>query len=429
MAEVATSRRTVKPPTPFNTTALLTTAAAEGIAPSRTMRIAESLYMDGLISYPRVDNSVYPPSLDLVGILRILDAVPTYHEHVGRLLKRGQLTPTRGAKEATDHPPIHPTGAADPEKLKPEEFKLYNLVSRRFMATLSDAAILESTKVGIDVGGERFIARGDVVVTPGFRAVYPYGLKKEEFLPAMPEGSSVDFGGANMEEKQTQPPARYSQGKLIQEMEKRGLGTKATRHDIIQTLYDRRYANGDPVEPTCLGRTVIEALSQYAERITTPGMTSELDAEMDAIANGRDERARVVNHSRELLAGVMEVLLPRAEDVGEMLKAAATEDARVGTCPKSGHDLLIKSSAKTRSQFVGCAGWPDCDVTYPLPDGGIEPVEDACPECGTPQVKIIQFKRKPLQRCLDPKCVTNKVEETVLGACPVCAKEGRDGLI
>jgi len=427
VTEVKKARRTVKPPAPFNTTSLLAVAASEGLSPARTMRIAESLYMSGLISYPRVDNTVYPPSLDIKGILRALDGVPAYHEHVRGLLGKGELTPTRGKKQTTDHPPIHPTAAADPEKLKPEEFKLYNLVSRRFMATLSDAAILESTKVSLDVAGEPFVARGDVTVKAGFRAVYPYGSRKEELLPALEEGESVRFMGAEMEEKQTQPPARYSQGKLIQEMEELGLGTKATRHDIIQTLYDRKYVNGDPIEPTCKGITVVNALVKNAERITTPEMTSELEAEMDQIAKAQAKRDEVVEHSRRLLSGVMSGLLERVDDVGEELRAAADEDAKLGVCPTSGHDLLIKYSPKTRGYFVGCSGYPECSVTYPLPQAmRYEAVDESCEECGTPQVRLYRFKRKPLTRCLNPDCPTNHVPVLDLGACPVCAKEGRE---
>ena len=420
-------RRKVAPPTPFNTTALQAAAASEGITPARTMRIAETLYMDGLISYPRVDNTVYPNSLDLPAILKGLSEIPQYRPHVQSIL-RGALHPTRGAKEAHDHPPIHPTGAlADPEKMKPEQWKLYNLVARRFLATLSDAAVVEGTKVTIDVGGEPFVAKGDVLAEPGFRAIYPYGLKKDEQLPPLAEKDSVQFAGAELTQKQTEPPARYSQGKLIQEMEKRGLGTKATRHAIIERLLEVRYAANEPLEPTCLGRAVIDALSSFAPRITTPDMTSELEAEMDAIANGRNTRVEVVAHSRELLARVMDQLIPNAPDVGAALKEAGADDAKVGVCLKCGHDLLVKSSLKTRGQFVGCSGWPECDVTYPLPQGKIEPLDEPCEVCGTPRVKVIQFRSKPLEICLDPACSTNKFDEIVIGKCKACAEAGRSG--
>ncbi len=425
VTSVTTQRRTAPPPTPFNTTALQAAAAAEGIAPARTMRIAESLYMNGLISYPRVDNTVYPASLDLAQIVSLLTDVPVYRDFAKRLLSGGPLTPTRGKKETTDHPPIHPTGAADSDKLKPEEWKLYNLVARRFLATLSTPAVIEGTKVAVDVAGEPFVAKGDVLVVPGFRGIYPYGLKKDEQLPALAEGDQVAFSSPELLEKQTEPPKRYSQGALIQEMEKRGLGTKATRHAIIERLYQVKYAENDPIEPTCLGRAVIDALTAFAPRITTPEMTAELEAEMDDIANGRTTREEVVAHSRSLLAAIMDDLIAKAPELGEALKEATAEDAKVGTCPKSGHDLLVKSSVKTRGQFVGCSGWPECEVTYPLPQGKIEAVPEACPECGTPQVKIVQFRSKPVVRCLDPGCVTNAEPTIDIGACPACVRDGR----
>lgn len=129
-------RRKSNPPAPFNTTSLMAAASSIGIKPARTMRIAESLYMNGYTSYPRVDNTVYPEGLDLRGVLDILAKVPDFREGAEALLAKGKLTATRGKQETTDHPPIYPTGAADPDKLRSEEWKLYSLICRRFMATL-----------------------------------------------------------------------------------------------------------------------------------------------------------------------------------------------------------------------------------------------------------------------------------------------------
>ena len=191
--------------------------------------------------------------------------------------------------------------------------------------------------------------------------------------------------------------------------------------------YVEEMEKGKAIAPTNRGRAVIDVLTQYANRITSPDMTAELEAEMDGIANGRLERVDVVRHSRELLGKIMDDLIPQTEAVGEMLKSAAVEDARVGTCPKSGHDLLVKTATKTRGQFVGCSGWPECDVTYPLPQGKIEAVDEACPECGTPQVRVIQFRQKPFVRCLDPECKTNFEPQIDLGECPKCRAEEREG--
>ena len=402
-------RRKVAPPTPFNTTALQAAAAAEGITPARTMRIAESLYMDGLISYPRVDNTVYPDSLDLPASSSARRAARVPRAQANKLLHGGALHPTRGAtRRPTTRRSTRPA-AADPDKMRPEQWKLYNLVARRFLATLSDAAVVEGTKVTIDVGGEPFVAKGDVLVVPGFRADLPVRPEEGRAAPRSPRTTPSTSSAPRSPRSRPSRPRATRQGRLIQEMEKRGLGTKATRHAIIERLLEVRYAVNEPLEPTCLGRAVIDALSAFAPRITTPDMTRSSKPRWTH--RQRPQPAReVVAHSRELLARVMDELIPNATDVGEALKEAGADDAKVGVCPKSGHDLLVKSSPKTRGQFVGCSGWPECDVTYPLPQGKIEPLDEPCAVCGTPRVKVIQFRSKPRVVCLDPACPTNKFD-------------------
>ena len=430
ISSIEKKKRTVRPPAPFNTTSLMAAAAAEGISPARTMRIAESLYMDGYISYPRVDNTVYPSSLNLAEVVRTLSGNPAYADYCNKLLAGGKLHATRGNKEETDHPPIYPTAKATPDDLPAAEYKLYNLVARRFLATLSDAATVEGTKVILEVPGEssssreQFVARGDVTVKPGFRAIYPYGLKKDEQLPVLEEGVLIAFNGATCTKKQTEPPARYSQGKLIQEMEKLGLGTKSTRHSIIERLYTVKYIQNDPIEPSQLGMAVIDALDQYAPHITHPEMTSELEDGMSEIAAGTRTKNDVVMNSRNLLAKELEALLPKKEEVATALADAVAADAYVGTCPKCGKDLQIRASQKTRGMFIGCSGWPECDVTYPLPKGKIEAQETRCPTCGMPQVKVSAFRAKPRVVCIDPNCSTNTEPDVVVGICPTCTDRG-----
>ncbi|MDR0513941.1 MAG: DNA topoisomerase I, partial [Coriobacteriaceae bacterium] len=426
VAQVEKKKRSVAAPVPFNTTSLMAAAAAEGLSPARTMRIAESLYMDGFISYPRVDNTVYPASLDLAGIVRKLADNPVYAPHCQQLLAKGALTPTRGKKETTDHPPIHPTNVATPDTLPPAEFKLYNLVARRFLATLSEAAVVEGTKVVLLVAAESFIAQGDVLVKAGYRAIYPYGLKKDEQLPVLEQGQEVAFLGATCTQKQTEPPSRYSQGRLIQEMEKLGLGTKSTRHAIIERLYEVKYVQNDPIEPSQLGIAVCDALDKFAPHITHPEMTAELEAEMDNIAAGSTSKEAVVSNSRELLLTELNNLIPHSDEVKDALSDAVAADAYVGPCPKCGKDLQLRASNKTRSMFIGCAGWPDCDVTYPLPTGKVEAQSELCPTCGMPQIKVTPFRSKPRVACIDPHCPTNHEPDLVVGLCPVCKAEGKE---
>ena len=415
--------------TPFNTTSLQTAAAAEGLTPARTMRIAESLYMSGLISYPRVDKTVYPETLDLSEVVTMLKGVPQYSNYCDELLAAQPLKATRGKQETTDHPPIYPTGVGDPDKLRPEEWKLYNLIARRFLATLSEQPVIEGTKVTLDAGGQTFTASGDVLVKPGYRAIYPYGSKKDEQLPAISVGQEVDLTSLDLEAKQTEPPARYSQGKLVQEMERLGLGTKSTRASIIERLYEVKYLKNDPIEPSQLGMAIIDALECYAAHITTPEMTSELEGDMTKVAEGKASQGAVVDHSRELLASLLEGLIEHKEDLGEAISDAVQADAKIGVCPKCGHDLLVKQSAKTRSSFIGCSAWPECEVTYPLPQGKIQTVEELCPVCGCPQIKVQPFRSKPYVVCVDPACPTNKEPDVTVGVCPTCAAAGREGLL
>lgn len=432
VVRVEKRKRTIQPPAPFNTTSLMAAASAEGISPARTMRLAESLYMDGYISYPRVDNTVYPSSLDLAEVVKTISANPAYAPYAKKLLAAGPLHATRGKQETTDHPPIYPTAKATPDDLQPAAFKLYNLIARRFLATLSDAAVVEGTKVTLEVQGpaaavpETFVARGDVLAKPGFRGIYPYGLKKDEQLPALAEGEVVTFGGAKCTKKQTEPPARYSQGKLIQEMEKLGLGTKSTRHSIIERLYDVKYLVNDPIEPSQLGMAVIDALDSFAPHITHADMTAQLEEGMNMIASGEATRDEVVSDSRDLLARELANLIPHREEVSAALSDAVAADSYVGACPKCGHDLQIKTSAKTRGSFIGCSGWPECDVTYPLPQGKLEVLEAPCPECGMPQLKVTAFRSRPRTMCIDPNCATNQEPDVVVGTCKTCAAAGRD---
>ncbi len=427
VTDVAKRSRTVGAPEPFNTTSLQAAAASEGLSPARTMRLAESLYMSGLISYPRVDNTVYPKTLDLGDTVRTLRGVPQYAGYCAELLAKGELHATRGKQETTDHPPIYPTGAADPDKLRADEWKLYNLIARRFLATLSGPATLQSTRVSFDVGGEPFGASGTVLAVPGFRAIYPFGLKRDEVMPACAVGDEFAVDEVALDAKQTEPPARYSQGRLVQEMERLGLGTKSTRASIIERLYEVKYLKNDPIEPSQLGIAIIDALSQYAGHVTTPDMTSQLEDDMTSVAAGEKTEKGVVTHSRELLSGMLGSLIEHKDDLGDAISDAVTADAKVGVCPKCGHDLLVKTSAKNRSQFVGCSAWPDCDVTYPLPKGRIEPIEDRCPVCGGSQIKVHPFRSKAYVACLDPKCPTNAEPDVDVGACPVCREAGRDG--
>ncbi len=213
-------------------------------------------------------------------------------------------TATRGKKETTDHPPIYPTQAVYPNALEGPKRRVYELVVRRFLATFSPPMITESTRADIEAGSETYFVRGSVVVDPGYAAIYTYARSADEEIPKLEEGQELTLDGEPwIVDKETQPPSRISQGKLIELMEERGLGTKATRADIIQKLYDRGYVFSNPPEPSETGIAMYKAFHEYVPRMATPEMTAELERDMDQIAAGEISKEEVVRISREMLHG------------------------------------------------------------------------------------------------------------------------------
>ena len=404
VTEVKQKSATRPPPTPFNTTGFLTAAASLGIGPSRAARIAEDLYTDGYISYPRTDNTVYPRSLDLREVLGQLKRVEGVGQYAEKLLASDKLSPTRGKRETTDHPPIYPTGYASRKALRDDQWKIYQLVVRRFLATLSGPAKTLRTTLRFDSGGEPLTTSGTVVTEEGWLGVYFYGRRADEELPALNEGDEVDVLEAEVLSKETQPPGRYGQGRLIKLMEDFGLGTKATRPNIIQNLYDRGYVHDDPLIPTEKGIALARALKAFASEIASHEMTSELETSMDAISEGKTSKENVVDESRDVLRRVYENLTEAEKEFADIVWDGIRGDETLGKCPESGHNLIIRRNRKSGKRFVGCEGYPECRVTYPLPQKGtIIPLHTQCDACGSPEIKVLGGKR-PWVTCINIDC-------------------------
>ncbi|HJX32852.1 MAG TPA: DNA topoisomerase I [Solirubrobacterales bacterium] len=419
---VTARKNTRRPPTPYNTTAFSTDASSRlGITPASAMRIAEDLYMDGFISYPRTDNTVYPASLPIRELVTSLVRVKEFSAAAGLL--DGELKATRGKKETTDHPPIYPTQAIHPGALEGPKRRVYELVVRRFLATFSPPMITESTRADIEAGSETYFVRGSVVVDPGYAGIYTYARSADEEIPALKEGQSLDLDGAPwIVDKETQPPSRISQSKLIEMMEERGLGTKATRADIIQKLFDRGYVYSNPPIPSETGVAMYEAFKRFVPRMATPEMTAQLEAEMDRIAAGEMTKDGVVGESRDLLHKTWSEIDSRREDLAKVVWAGMDQDRILGPCKVceeagrkkedgSPHMLRIIRAKKSGKRFVGCSGWTlddpeSCDQTFPLPQrGDVFKLEDRCSVCGqTPRLKVVPFRGRPWNLCLNDDC-------------------------
>ena len=364
--DVKVGEKVDRPPAPFDTTGFLVGAGRLGFSASNAMRIAEDLYMNGFISYPRTDNTVYPKSLSLDAILVTLQGSPFARE-AAWVRENRRKEPTRGKKVSTDHPPIHPTGSATREILGEERFRVYELVVRRFLATLSPDAVWKTVRCALEAGGEPYLATGARLVTPGWRRVYTYQEAEDHVLPPLAAGDKLPISSVLLEEKETQPPPRYTQSRLIQRMEELGLGTKSTRHEVIAKLLGRRYVEGNPLKPTPVGRAVIESLEDHADAITKPEMTRTLEADMQEIKVRNRTRDFVIGESREMLHKVFDGLEAHGEEIGKEIMERADEERVIGPCPVCGGDLRLRMGADGYACSIldwGIGYYPDAPASF-----------------------------------------------------------------
>ena len=428
VSELKAGKRTEKPPTPFNTTEFIREASRVGLSPANAMRIGESLYMNGFISYPRTDNTVYPKTLDLKSLVSMFLG-GEFGKYASELLKK-PLKPTAGKKETTDHPPIHPASLAKKDQLKADEWKVYELVVRRFFATFADASLWKTLRVVVDIKGEDFVANGAVLVEPGWRYYYPYHESKDRILPDMKVGQTLGIEKFDIESKTTKPPARYGQARLIKVMEDLGLGTKSTRHEIIQKLYDRAYVHGNPIQPTKTAYSVVDTLEKYANTVVVPDMTSKLEEDMYAITEGKITEDAVVNKSKEMLDSIFDDLVMNQEKIAEGLRDGLYTDTVVGPCPECSADMVVRPSRF--GMFIGCTNYPDCKFTLSIPSskyGMVVITDKICEEHNMHNLLIAQSGKRPIEvGC--PYCNHLKWEaaeaagdDPVVGPCPECKSD------
>ena len=409
------------PPAPFSTTTFLQAASYLNLSATKAMSVAEELYMSGLTSYPRTDNTVYPNSLNIKGILDKL-SYSMFSKEVKEVLSNGRKSPMRGKKQTTDHPPIHPVGAPGGKKLTPDQQKVYELICRRFLATLAKDAVSETVDASIDISGEDFKTSGYRLIEANWKAIYKYIKEKRKPLPELIKGETIPVIKIVMKEDQTKPPKRYSQGSLIAKMEQLSLGTKSTRHEIINKLYNRKYISGSSLAPTILAMAVIDALADC--NVVKPKMTAVLEEDMDMIADGKKTLQETVKESRGMLTEVMKTLENDKERIKTSITAAHREQNNIGICPKCGKDMIIRSSRKGE-RFVGCTNFPNCRNAYPLPQKGIIVKTDkVCDACKAP---IILLKgKKPVEFCINSRCPKlegNNASPSLVGKCPKCGND------
>lgn len=400
------------PPTPFNLTDLQKEAfGVMGISPKETQEIAQVLYENAYISYPRTSSQKLPAALGLRVILDKLAQQAKYAPLVEQIVDNAGK-PNEGDKIDDAHPAIHPTGEKPVEgRLTAKQAKVYDLIVKRFLSCFGKPAIRESLKVGLDINGHVFLAEGKTTKERNWYDLYePYVKLKDVQLPDLKEGQEVHVNKVDLLSKETQPPSRYNEASIISELEKRNLGTKATRAEIIDTLYRRGYLEAKRIEVTPLGLQVISTLEKFCPEIVSEDLTRRFEEEMEGIEKGQYKGEKTIEEAKTELNKIFMTFKSKEKDIGMSLLGSIQETQQqantLGPCPTCKVGILMMRRSKF-GQFVGCNKYPECKQTYPLPrDGLIQKTEEVCDKCGTPFVKVIRRGKKPWMMCLAMDCPT-----------------------
>ena len=373
--------------------------------------------MEGYTSYPRTSSQKLPESLGLPNILNQLAKNPKYKDKISQL--KEPLKPNEGKKTDEAHPAIHPTGTL-PKDISADYQKIYDLITYRFISLFGEPAELESIKVDLDIGEEPFTFSRQRISKEGWLSLDPYQYKKvknEEF-PDISEGETTK-AKVKSEEKETKPPTRYNQASIIRELEKRGLGTKSTRANIVSILYTRKYVEGKKIEVSQLGEQIIDTLEKYSERITSEQMTREFEIDLDKIKKNELTEQDVIDDAKSELTGILDKVDENKENIGKELYGAYEQSRIVGECSCGGNLIII--SSPRGGKFVGCSNYPKCKKTYSLP-AGANVLKTKCEKCGLPLISY----GKPRQRaCLDFECANGgkKSSNDIVGKCPECGND------
>ncbi len=408
----------VPPPPPFDLTTLQSEAYRHlRFSPRKTNAIAQRLYESALISYPRTSSQKIPPSIGYRDILEQLSKQDSYTEHCRTLLGRGKLSPREGKKTDPAHPAIYPTGKF-PGKLAKDNWSLYDLICRRFLSTFGRPAKRESLRVGISVGEHPFRSSGRRTLEANWMTFYGrYSGYKENLLPHLEEGDVVKVLKLSNNKDQTKPPRRYTQASIIKEMEKRKLGTKATRASIVQTLYDRGYVTGRSLEVTELGISVVETLESHCPRVISEDLTSRFEQLMESIEADRTEMESVISKARETLSEILASFKGNEDEIGvelaEALRKTKAKKKEIGPCPNCGKMLRFITSKRTGKRFIGCSGYKDgCRFSAPVPQRGrLTVTSRKCKACGQPMISVYTRGKRPWSFCFNPDCPDKKEEK------------------
>jgi DNA topoisomerase-1 len=396
-----------KPDAPFKTSTLQQQASIRlRFSGDRTMKIAQQLYEGidvggdgpvGLITYMRTDSL----RVSEESIAHVRDRIKA--EYGDRYLpaKPAQYAAGKLAQEA--HEAIRPTDLAlSPEKIRDrlthDQFKLYQLIYRRFVASQMTPAVFAVTNVAVSAGEGTFKAQGKILKFDGYRrALPPAGKQEDALLPHLAAGQALNLHDLSPTQHFTQPPPRYSEAALIKALEKENIGRPSTYADIIDKIQKKGYVEQRERRffATNLGMLVTDQLVKHFPKVMDLKFTAHMEDELDDIATAKEDMVKVLD----------EFYHPFQDS----LRDAKTQMERVKvlsevTCSQCGAPMEVKFTKDERghfSEFLGCSRYPECKETRSIdgkPRSSAVETEHLCPKCGKP-LMLRESKRGPFLSC------------------------------
>ena len=419
--------KTRSPAAPFITSTLQQEASRRlNMTPRRTMAVAQALYEGlpvagqdsvGLITYMRTDS------------LRIsAEAAAAARNFIqreyGREFYPKQTRVFRTGKNAQDaHEAIRPANVElTPEKihkdLTEEQYRLYRLIWRRFVASQMANAVYDSVAVDVVSAGHIFKAAASQLKFAGFTKVYDAQKDEEEktkALPPLAEGDALRLMKLKEEQKFTQPPARYTEDTLIRAMEEKGIGRPSTYAPTVSTILDREYVvkEGKQLKPTALGETVTKFMEDRFGNIVDVQFTANMEAQLDRVEEGEKPWKEVLSD----FYGGFSKELSDAEESLKGVRIKVPDEVTDEICPNCGKNLVVKSSRFGR--FLGCPGYPECTFTKPI----VIEMPGRCPKCGGRILKRTSKKGYTYYACERVSdCGFMTWDVPVKDDCPECGK-------
>ncbi|XP_027777253.1 DNA topoisomerase 3-alpha [Marmota flaviventris] len=375
-----------------------------------TMRIAEKLYTQGYISYPRTETNIFPKDLNLMALVEQQTPDPHWGAFAQSILERGGPTPRNGNKSDQAHPPIHPTKYTS--NLQGDERRLYEFIVRHFLACCSQDAQGQETTVEIDIAQERFVAHGLMILARNYLDVYPYDHWSDKLLPVYEQGSRFQPSTVEMVDGETSPPQLLTEADLIALMEKHGIGTDATHAEHIETIKARMYVgltSDKRFLPGHLGMGLVEGYDSMGYEMSKPDLRAELEADLKLICEGKKDKFVVLRQQVQKYKQVFIEAVAKAKKLDEALSQYFGEGAEVAQqeeiypampepiqkCPQCNRDMVLKTK-KSGGFYLSCTGFPECRSAIWFPDSVLEASRDGsvCSVCQPPPVYRLKLKFK-----------------------------------